>query len=78
MIRHFNFVQGIATVVAPEKCVLVVESSEPQLEADGTGSVSYSACYKDAPELSYEFVCTGQFRRWLDEQARIRSTAKAA
>lgn len=77
MIRHFDFIDGTPTLVPPDRCVLVVETTRHRFDADCTDGVSYSACYKDNPGLSYEFGSTGQFRRWLAEQGRIRLPADA-
>lgn len=65
-------------MVPPDRSVLVVESKEHRFDADCTDGVTYSACYKDNPKLSYEFTSTGQFRRWLDEQGRLLPLAHVA
>jgi len=75
MIRHFDFIEGTPTLVSPDRCVLVVESTEHRFDAGCPEGVVHSACYKDNPKLSYEFANSGQLRRWLDEQGRIRPLA---
>jgi len=77
MIRHFDFIEGTPTEVAADRCILVVESKERRIEADGTSRLSYSACYKDNPKLSYEFSSTSQFKRWLYEQGLLQPLADA-